>query len=144
VTQFKFLVPTLLKSKLGCSFGCARGLLVWNLISNHGEKFFMLELYFNSNCNDNDGRPLKLHICLRPLAIKTSSFEASSFDTINEVIFMFQCSNPTMVFICLNGLPTYVPLVTKEYLSHCGGAWQNISKEKKRKLGLWTQLEVSR
>jgi hypothetical protein len=47
---------------------------------------------------------------------------------------MFQCSNPTMVLICLIGLPTYVPLVTKEDLSHCGGAWQNTNKEKKENL----------
>jgi hypothetical protein len=96
----------------------------------------MLELYFNSNCNDNDGKPLKLPICSRPLAIKTSSFEASSSNTINEVIFMFQCNNLTMVLISPRGLPTYVPLVTKKGLSHCGGAGQNISKEKKGKLGL--------
>ncbi len=81
----------------------------------------MLELYFNSSCNDNDGRPLKLPICPRPLVIKTSSFEASSSDTINEVIFMFQCRNPTMVLICPRGLPTFDPIVTKEDLSHCGG-----------------------
>jgi len=82
----------------------------------------MLELYFNNSCNDNDGRSLKLPICPRPLAIKTSSFEASLSNTINEVIFMFQCSNPTMVLICPIGLPTYVPVVTKEDLSHYGGA----------------------
>jgi hypothetical protein len=55
------------------------------------------------------------------LVIKTSSFEASSSDTINEVIFMFQCRNPTMVLICPRGLPTFDPIVTKEDLSHCGG-----------------------
>jgi hypothetical protein len=65
---------------------------------------------------------LKLPICSRPLAIKTSSFEASSSNTINEVISMFQCSNPKMVLICPRGLLTYVPLVIEEDLSHCGGA----------------------
>lgn len=45
---------------------------------------------------------------------------------------MFQCSNPTMVLICPIGLPTYVPVVTKEDLSHYGGAWQNTNKEKKK------------
>jgi hypothetical protein len=77
---------------------------------------------------------LKLPICSRPLAIKTSSFEASSSNIINEVIFMFQCNNLTMVLISPIGLPTYAPLVTKKGLSHCGGAWQNISKEKKENL----------
>jgi hypothetical protein len=74
------------------------------------KKSSVLEHYFNRNCNIDDGWPLKLLICPSPMVLKMPFFEASLYNTIDEVICMLQHNNLEMILNFLVGLPTYVPL----------------------------------
>ncbi len=77
------------------------------------------------------------------MVLKMPFFEASLYNTIDEVICMLQHNNLEMILNFLVGLPTYVPLWQKKDY-HIVKVLDDTPMKKRKEKELWAQLQMSR